>query len=121
MRTPLDDDVRKAQEMGLSYGRWRALSFDPSRPEETQHHQEHPARRTRKRKYTDLQAFQLWQQGHTDAEIAAAFGVSRALIQRWRDTLELPSTSKTHIDTQKYHLAKLPDGTSVVLTDDGEI
>ena len=51
-----------------------------------------PPKRVRVKKYDDETAFRLWQQGRIDREIAAVFGVSRTIIQRWRDTLELPST-----------------------------
>lgn len=101
----------KARAMGLSYGQYKALLY------QQQKQQSKPAeplvnpRRIRPRRFTDPEAFALWQEGNTDAQIAAKFGVSRAIIQRWRDVLELPSTSKTQIDPKKYRLDQFPDGT----------
>lgn len=62
------------------------------------------------KRYDDELAFQLWQEGKTDRQIAAVFGVSRTIIQRWRDSLELPSTSKYVINTKRYRLVKDKDG-----------
>ena len=72
-------------------------------------------KRKRKKRYTDEQLFQLWQEGHTDEQIGQSVGVSRQFIQRWRDQLELPSTSKYRINTQKYRLSTLRDGTYIVI------
>lgn len=106
------DDERAARAMGLSYGQYKALSYNPNQNTT-------PAIKRRSRAktkhYKDEEAFRLWQNGNTDAEIAAACGVSRALIQKWRDTLELPSTTRTPVDTKKYRLAQLQDGTYIVL------
>ena len=57
----------------------------------------------------------------TDADIGRTLGVSRAYIQRWRDQLEIPSTSKTQIDTKKYRLASLQDGTTIVIREDDQL
>lgn len=75
-------------------------------------------KRNRKRRYTDEQLFTLWQEGKTDEQIGQAVGVSRQYIQRWRDQMHLPSTSKSGINTQKYRLARLQDGTSVAVRND---
>lgn len=107
----LDLDIRAADEMGISYGYYIASKYDPSAPMAAPQ----KSSRRKPRKFTDMQAFHLWQQGLTDSEIGAAVGVSRAYIQRWRDQLELPSTSKNRIDTKKYRLAALQDGTPIVL------
>ena len=108
----IEKDVIAAMELNLSYGYYKALTYCPDRepPTITNRHSQRP------RKFTDQQAFTLWQSHMTDAEIGKALGVSRAYIQRWRDQLEIPSTSKTRIDTKKYRLAALQDGTSVVIT-----
>lgn len=111
----LDDNIRAAKQMGLSYGYYKALTYDPSAPTGSPTIRK---KRPRERRYTDAQLFQLWQEGKTDEEIGKAVGVSRQLIQRWRDQLELPSTAKNHIDTKKYRLASLRDGTPIVLRDD---
>lgn len=108
----IEKDVIAAMKLNLSYGYYKALTYSPDRepPATTTRHSQRP------RKFTDQQAFSLWQAHMTDAEIGSALGVSRAYIQRWRDHLELPSTSKTRINTKKYRLAALQDGTSVVIT-----
>lgn len=115
----IDRAAIAAKALGISYGYYQAMIYnsgqkiDPSIP---------PRKRNRKhRKFTDQEAFTLWQQYLTDKEIAAEIGVSRAYIQRWRDQLELPSTSKTPIDTQKYRLTHLQDGTSIILREDDEV
>ena len=111
----IDQYVKAAKEQGFpSYGLYVASLYNPQQasPSPTKKRR----RPQRPRKFTDKQAFTLWQKHMTDSEIGAALGVSRAYIQRWRDQLELPSTSKTCIDTKKYRLAALQDGTSIVLT-----
>ena len=110
----LDDNIRAADAMGISYGYYIALSYDPyaamAAPAPA------PKKRRRKRRYTDEQLFRLWQEGYTDEQIGQAVGVSRQFIQRWRDQLELPSTSKFRINTKKYRLTTMRDGTYIVVT-----
>lgn len=112
----LDRDVRAAKELGFpSYGYYIASKYDPFVPMAS------PApsrKRRRTRRYTDEQLFLLWQEGKTDSEIGDAVGVSRQFIQKWRDQLELPSTSKFNVNTQKYRLTTLPDGTYIVILSD---
>lgn len=108
-------ELKAAREMGLSYGKYKALTFDPQK--NNQRKSAGSKKRT-PRKYTDQDAFRLWQEGKSDAEIARSLGVSRALIQRWRDTLELPSTTKHPIDTKKYRLQQAEDGTIFAIQDD---
>ena len=115
----LDEDIRAADELGFpSYGKyiaWKESNRKPMAP---------PKKKTtnrRPRRFTDQDAFILWQSYMSDAQIGKTLGVSRAYIQRWRDQLELPSTSKTRIDTKKYRLAKLQDGTTIVLIDNDEL
>ena len=108
----LDLDIRAADAMGISYGKYIALNYDPDAP------MANPCTATkkrRKRRYTDDQLFRLWQEGYTDEQIGQAVGVSRQYIQRWRDQLELPSTSKFCVNTQKYRLTTLRDGTYIVI------
>ena len=116
----LDEDIRATAALGFkSYGKYIAWKYENSTPmapptkKKRTHH--------RPRKFTDLEAFTLWQSYMTDAEIGSALGVSRAYIQRWRDHLELPSTSKDYIDTKKYRLAALQDGTTIVIRNDDEL
>ena len=109
----LDRDIRAADAIGLSYGYYIALFYDPA--------QKAMAAPTIKQKrygpnrYTDEQLFLLWQEGKTDEQIGQAVGVSRQFIQRWRDQLELPSTSKISVNTKKYRLTTLRDGTYIVI------
>lgn len=114
----LDEDIRATTDLGFpSYGKYIAWKYETggtmaAPPKKKKRHSQRP------RKFTDQQAFTLWQSHKTDAEIGSALGVSRAYIQRWRDQLELPSTSKDRINTKKYRLSQLEDGTCIVLEDD---
>lgn len=112
----LDRDARAAKELGFpSYGYYIASKYDPFVPMAS------PApsrKRRRTRRYTDEQLFHLWQEGKTDTEIGNAVGVSRQCIQKWRDQLELPTLSKFTVNTQKYRLTTLPDGTYIVIIND---
>lgn len=113
----LDDEVRRARELGFpSYGKYKAAFYNPTPPAQT------PSKTRRKphrdRKFTDGQAFQLWQQGMTDTQIGQTLGVSRAYIQRWRDQLELPSTARFPVNAQKYRLSYMEDGTAIVINDE---
>lgn len=106
------DDVIQAKAAGLTYGAYKAQQ----EPEGTGK----PAQgaellRRRKKKYTDREAFALWQAGKSDGEIGAALGVSRQLIQRWRDVLELPSTFlEPDVNTADYQLIALQNGMFVL-------
>lgn len=85
----------------MSYGKYKALAHDTAQgAAQATEQKEKPT----KRRYTHEEAFALWQAGKSDLEIGRALGVSRQIIQRWRDTLELPSTQKTPIDTKRYRL-----------------
>lgn len=103
----LADENRIARSMGLTYGKYKALIYQKEHEVEPS-----PRRHTRKsrRRYTDEQAFALWQSGKNDCEIGRELGVSRQIIQRWRDTMELPSTAKFDIETHRYHLVRTPAG-----------
>lgn len=109
----LDRKIRAADAMGLSYGYYIALVYEPAQKAVA-------ASPIRPKtygpyKYTDEQLFSLWQDRYTDEQIGFIAGVSRQYIQRWRDQLELPSTSKFRVNTQKYRLATMQDGTYIVL------
>ena len=108
----LEKDVQAAERLGISYGKYTAMT-QQKKPECPQNGRQ--KRQKRQKQYNDRLAFELWQEGKTDAEIASVFGVSRTIIQRWRDTMELPSTSKRRINTKKYRLEENPDGTYVVI------
>lgn len=110
----LAKDEAAARALGLSYGQYRAKIY-MSQQKPIQATVSHTEARKRAKKYDDREAFALWQAGRTDAEIASAFGVSRTIIQRWRDVLELPSIAKTKIDTKKFRLTKNESGTFIVL------
>ena len=109
----LDDDIRAADAIGLSYGYYTALVNPPTKKAVAD-----PLIKQKRygpNRYTDEQLFRLWQEGYTDEQIGAAAGVSRQYIQRWRDQLELPSTSKFRVNTQKYRLTTMRDGTYIVI------
>ena len=109
----LDRDIRAADAMGLSYGYYIAQFYNP-----VQKAMAAPTIKPKRygpNRYTDEQLFLLWQEGYTDEQIGAAAGVSRQYIQRWRDQLELPSTSKFRVNTQKYRLTTMQDGTYIVI------
>jgi len=109
----LDVDISAADAMGLSYGYYMALIYESAKNAMA----DPPVKLKRygPNRYTDEQLFRLWQEGCTDEQIGAAAGVSRQYIQRWRDQLELPSTSKFHVNTQKYRLTTMRDGTYIVI------
>ena len=112
----LDDDIRAADSLGISYGYYIAMTYDPNaekilRPAKKK-------RNTSPRRFSDNHAFSLWQEGKSDTEIAAACGVSRQCIQKWRDQLELPLLSKTNANPQKYRLDYLQDGTVFIIQSD---
>ncbi len=102
----LSDDVKKARAMGLSYGEYKALTYSPVTPTPK------PSKK-RKRKCDISTIFSLWQQGYSDAQIAKQLGTSRTLIQKYRDTYEIPS-NKTITDTYRYHLVETSYGIFVM-------
>lgn len=111
----LDQDIRAADALGISYGYYIARTYNPSALMAP------PSKKKRKfpeRRFTDEQAFALWQAHKSDTEIGAIVGVSRQTIQKWRDVLELPSTAKMIVNTQKYRLCKLRDGTYIAVHND---
>lgn len=110
--TALDKDVMAANAIGLSYGYYKVLTYNPDNP---------PARKNRKhRKFDEQKAFSLWQQRMTDREIAEIVGVTKTTIQGWRGDLELPS-SYVNTDRKKYRLTILRDGTTVALCGNDEL
>lgn len=112
----IDKDVRAAKKLNLSYGYYKALSYDPTGTTPTILKQKKkPMPQPNPRKYTDQEAFALWQAYYSDSEIAKVFGASRASVQRWRAQLELPATAKNKIDTKKYRLSQMEDGTCIVM------
>ncbi|MBQ9168886.1 MAG: helix-turn-helix domain-containing protein [Oscillospiraceae bacterium] len=116
----LAEENAAARAMGLTYGRYKALLFKQVPQTTAPKNAQKPPKRNRKR-YTDEAAFLLWQQGKSDSQIGAALGVSRQIIQRWRDTLELPSTIKNHIETKKYRLVETQDGFYIIREGDIQI
>lgn len=109
----LDEDIRAADAIGLSYGYYIALVYEPAKKAMDSPAAKH--KRYGPKRYTDEQLFRLWQEGRTDEQIGKAAGVSRQYIQRWRDQLELPSTTKFRVNTQKYRLTTMQDGTYIVI------
>lgn len=88
-----------------------------SRPEEdSDSYMEGPLKNQsgNRRSFTDEQAFALWQQRKSDSEIGRELGVSRQMINKWRDTMELPSINKENVDTSHYRLVHNEYGTFVM-------
>lgn len=112
----LDRKIRAADAMGLSYGYYIALVYEPA--QKAMAASPHKAKFYGPYFYTDEHLFRLWQDGYTDEQIGTKVGVSRQYIQRWRDLLELPSTSKSRVDTKKYRLTTMEDGTYVAIISD---
>lgn len=107
----LSKDAAAARAMGLSYGEYKALSYNPQKDTGTAPKRPQGKEKIKRLKhYSDHEVFRMWQEGKTDSEIAAAFGISRTVIQRWRDQMELPSTTKHKINTKKYRLIEGRDG-----------
>lgn len=113
MELTLADECAIAKSMGISYGIYKARIYEKERKIMAPPPQPQKCVKSRRR-FTDEDAFALWQEGKNDCEIGIALGVSRQIIQRWRDTMELPSTIKNDIDTSKYHLVKTPRGMFVI-------
>lgn len=118
----IDKDVIAAEKLHLSYGYYKALSYNPAgttptipKPKKKAMPQPNP------RKYTDQEAFALWQAYYSDSEIAKEFGATRSSVQQWRTKLELPATGKAKIDTKKYRLAALQDGTTIAILEDDQL
>lgn len=112
----LDEDIRAADALGISYGYYIASKYDPYAIKTIAPPQK--PKRGHKPHFTDEQAFPLWQSGMNDTAIAKELGVSQQAISNWRYHLELPLLSKNPINPQKYRLAKLPDGTSIIIQND---
>ena len=110
----LADDAKEARAQGLSYGQWRLMQ--PKKGHEQA--QTPPPKNRKTKKYTDELLFELWQQGKTDAEIGAIVKVSRAMIQKWRSNMELPSTSQSGVDPWEYSLIETEYGIYAVTEDD---
>ena len=114
-RDPLSEDARAARAMGLTYGKYKALMYTPTACPQKEEKPPKAPQNQKKKKYSDQQLFDLWQQGKTDAEIAASVGVSRAMITKWRDIMDIPSS---HKDREKYRLIDTEYGLYAVLEDD---
>lgn len=108
----LDLDIRAADAMGISYGKYKALTYDPS---QTMALHKPKKRRGPARKFSDAQAFALWQSGMNDTAIGKELGVSQQTISNWRAQLELPLLSNNMVNPQKYRLEELSDGTCVAV------
>lgn len=105
--TLLAEDERAAQAMGLTYGRYKALSYTPSKPQNPP--QPHQNRKPKQEYLKHLKRFLLWKKGFTDEEIASRIGVSRIAIVKWRDIMELPAARRCK-DRYKYHLEETEYG-----------
>lgn len=115
-RLSLDDKIKAANKLGLSYGYYVALVYEPAQkamvlpslPPQKPH-------RGHKPHFTNEQAFALWQTGMSDTAIGEALGVSQQSINRWRAKLMIPSLTKNRINPTKYRLATLRDGTVIAM------
>ena len=114
----LEEANRKARAMGLTYGQYEALMYQKEHDHTAPSSSKKPTKPSRRR-YTDEEAFALWQAGKNDCEMGHILGVSRQVIQKWRDTMELPSTVKSDIDTENYHLVKTSKGMFVIYGEEG--
>lgn len=109
----LEDDVRIATMLGMTYGKYKAMMYKPPLCRSDK-----DASRTQNHSHNDSLLFRLWQSGMTDAKIAEFSGTSRSFVQRWRDSLELPSTYKNKsIDTKKYRMIETSYGIYVIKND----
>lgn len=106
----IEKDAMEAKALGLSYGQYKAKIYD-----HTIKQKENSREKISKKRYEDKTVFDLWRAGYTDAEIASEIGVSRTIIQRWRDIMELPSTRRNKVDTSLYRMEQLSDGTIVCI------
>lgn len=107
----LSQDEREAQALGLTYGKYKALTYTPSNPPEAP---EKPQKRKHKQEYLKHRnRFILWKKGLSDDEIASIVGVSRICIVRWRDLMEIPPAKKC-ADRHKYRLVETEFGIYVV-------
>lgn len=113
-------ELAEAKKMGLSYGKYKALMYITNKAAPPKAAGLRKTDRRKQKKYSDHAAFRLWQQGKLDAEIAAELGVCRSLVQKWRETLELPSTARKAVDTKKYRLCKMEDGTFFAIFEDNQ-
>lgn len=118
----IEKDVRAAKKLNLSYGYYKALSYNPTgTPPAIPKQKKKPMPQPNPRKYTDQEAFALWQAYYSDSEIAREFGSTRSSVQQWRTKLELPATGKAKINTKKYRLAAMQDGTTIVIQEDDQL
>lgn len=109
----IHDDVKEAERLGISYGKYKALTRARQPPQADEARKQEAGERAgkrRRKKWDDRQAFKLWQERKSDAEIGRILGVSRALIQRWRDVMELPSPFQQEVDTGQYRLVETKEG-----------
>lgn len=103
-------EIDEARAMGLTYGKYRALLYEQERKQPSKTQEPEKPKKKSLRRFTDSDAFALWQQGFSDSQIGAALGVPRQSIQRWRSNLELPSTASGNINTKRYRLEDTPYG-----------
>ena len=106
----LDEDIRAADALGISYGYYIARTYDPYKDMTAP-----PVKKRKRRRFSDAEAFALWQDGKNDSEIGRSLGVTQQTISNWRNQLELPLLSKNMVNPQKYRLAELPDGTCIAV------
>lgn len=87
----LDEDVRNAQALGVSYGRYKALCLSRGIAPTKKAATKRKRRRADLRKFEDKQALDLWKKGLSDARIGERLGVRRQAISAWRHRYGLPT------------------------------
>ena len=116
-RDLLSEDARAATAMGLTYGKYKALTYKPTPYTPTEEKRLiSPTKKHKPKKYTDEEIFALWQQGLPDTKIAEKFGVTKQTIQKWRDIMEVPSIPQP--ERQKYRLVDTEYGLYVLPDDE---
>lgn len=88
--TDLARDDRRAQEVGLSYGQWRAAQKPSSQKQRDLPEPQNPKRYTEERQHHefDIARFvELYNLGYSDSEIAAEIDVPREYVYQHRKRL----------------------------------
>ena len=63
----LSKNARAAAAMGLSYGKYKALTYNPDQERKSQSKSRRKPQKGKR--YSEQEAFNLWQEGKTDEEI----------------------------------------------------
>lgn len=107
----LAEDNAKARAMGLTYGKYKALTYTPSEP--SKQPETAPNKKHKQEYLKHHNRFVLWKKGYSDEAIAYQLDVSRITILNWRKLMELPSANRCK-DRDKYRLIETEYGFYVV-------